>query len=69
MTSFFGGFSDIFYSAYKSAFTLAPDYAVRESLYQLYHLLNHLNLFEQVTAEEYFQSSSAMPAKMLAEYC
>jgi fructosamine-3-kinase len=45
MTSLFGGFSDIFYSAYKSAFPLAPDYAVREPLYQLYHLLNHLNLF------------------------
>tara|TARA_B110000914_G_scaffold103358_1_gene90606 strand:- start:121 stop:993 length:873 start_codon:yes stop_codon:yes gene_type:complete len=45
MTSLFGGFSDIFYSAYKSAFPLTPDYAVREPLYQLYHLLNHLNLF------------------------
>ena len=45
MTSLFGGFSDTFYSAYKSAFPLAPDYAVREPLYQLYHLLNHLNLF------------------------
>ena len=45
MTSLFGGFSDIFYYSYKSAFPLAPDYAVLEPLYQLYHLLNHLNLF------------------------
>jgi len=45
MTSLFGGFSEIFYAAYKSAFPLSPDYAVREPLYQLYHLLNHLNLF------------------------
>ncbi|MEE2599048.1 MAG: fructosamine kinase family protein [SAR324 cluster bacterium] len=45
MTSLFGGFSDIFYSAYKSAFPLVPDYAEREPLYQLYHLMNHLNLF------------------------
>jgi protein-ribulosamine 3-kinase len=45
MTSLFGGFSETFYSAYKSAFPLSPDYAVREPLYQLYHLLNHLNLF------------------------
>ena len=45
MTSLFGGFSDTFYSAYKSAFPLVPDYAEREPLYQLYHLMNHLNLF------------------------
>jgi len=45
MTSLFGGFSETFYAAYKSAFPLSPDYAVREPLYQLYHLLNHLNLF------------------------
>ena len=45
MTSLFGGFSEIFYAAYKSAFPLSPDYAVREPLYQLYHLLNHLNVF------------------------
>jgi fructosamine-3-kinase len=45
MTSLFGGFSKTFYSAYKSAFPLLPDYSEREPLYQLYHLLNHLNLF------------------------
>jgi fructosamine-3-kinase len=45
MTSLFGGFSKTFYSAYESAFPLAPGYAEREPLYQLYHLLNHLNLF------------------------
>ena len=45
MTSLFGGFSDTFYSAYKSAFPLFPDYVDREPLYQLYHLMNHLNLF------------------------
>ena len=45
MTSLFGGFSNAFYSAYKSAYPIAPGYAEREPLYQLYHLLNHLNLF------------------------
>ena len=45
MTSLFGGFSNIFYSAYKSAYPIVPGYAEREPLYQLYHLLNHLNLF------------------------
>ena len=45
MTSLFGGFSNTFYSAYESAYTLVSGYAEREPLYQLYHLLNHLNLF------------------------
>jgi len=45
MTSLFGGFSNTFYSAYKSAYPISPGYVEREPLYQLYHLLNHLNLF------------------------
>ena len=45
MTSLFGGFPNSFYSAYKSAYPIAPGYSEREPLYQLYHLLNHLNLF------------------------
>ena len=45
MTSLFGGFTKTFYSAYESAFPLVPGYPERAPLYQLYHLLNHLNLF------------------------
>ena len=45
MTSLFGGFSNTFYSAYKSSYPISSGYAEREPLYQLYHLLNHLNLF------------------------
>ena len=45
MTSLFGGFSNTFFSAYKSAYPISPGYSEREPLYQLYHLLNHLNLF------------------------
>ncbi|MBC8257444.1 MAG: fructosamine kinase family protein [SAR324 cluster bacterium] len=45
MTYLFGGFSEIFYSAYESAFPLVPGFYERKPLYQLYHLLNHLNLF------------------------
>ena len=45
MTSIFGGFSKTFYSAYESEFPLLPGYSEREPIYQLYHLLNHLNLF------------------------
>lgn len=45
MTELFGGFSPVFSDAYKEAFPLAPGYGHRRDLYNLYHLLNHLNLF------------------------
>ena len=45
MTQLFGGFEPAFYDAYQEAAPLAPDYSERRDLYNLYHLLNHLNLF------------------------
>ena len=45
MTELFGGFPRQFYAAYEAAFPLAPGYERRKHLYNLYHLLNHLNLF------------------------
>lgn len=45
MTALFGGFSDEFYAAYEAARPLAPGWRERLPLYNLYHLLNHLNLF------------------------
>jgi protein-ribulosamine 3-kinase len=45
MTELFGGFPGEFYAAYEDAFPLPAGYAVRKNLYNLYHLLNHLNLF------------------------
>lgn len=45
MTELFGGFSPAFYSAYQEAAPLQPGYHDRRDLYNLYHLLNHLNLF------------------------
>ncbi len=33
------------YDSYRSAFPFEPGYADRRDLYNLYHLLNHLNLF------------------------
>ena len=41
----FGGFSARVFEAYDEAFPLAPEWRDRNGLYQLYHLLNHLNLF------------------------
>ena len=45
MTELFGGFSPRFYSAYNDAFPLDSGYNTRKTLYNLYHILNHLNLF------------------------
>lgn len=45
MTRLFGGFAPGFYAAYKEAAPLAPGHQVRLPLYQLYHVLNHGNLF------------------------
>ncbi len=44
-TELFGGFSARFYAAYQSTWPLDPDYPERRDLYNLYHLLNHLNTF------------------------
>lgn len=45
MTELFGGFPSPFYNSYKEAWDLQPEYEKRRDLYNLYHLLNHLNLF------------------------
>jgi fructosamine-3-kinase len=45
MCRLFGGFPADFFAAYDEAWPLAPGRDERIPLYQLYHLLNHLNLF------------------------
>ena len=45
MTELFGGFPSAFYAAYAAAWPLDAGYRRRRDLYNLYHVLNHLNLF------------------------
>lgn len=45
MTMVFGGFGKSFYEAYNATWPMAPGHERRLKLYQLYHILNHLNLF------------------------
>lgn len=45
MTELFGGFNGAFYESYDSIAGIDPWYKDRRDLYNLYHLLNHLNLF------------------------
>ncbi len=45
MTELFGGFSADFYAAYDNAWPRDAGYRTRKTLYNLYHILNHLNMF------------------------
>lgn len=58
MSELFGGFSQHFYSGYQEIFPLDSGYPSRKKLYQLYHILNHFNLFGGAylqQAEQYIQ--------------
>ncbi|MBN1231226.1 MAG: fructosamine kinase family protein [Anaerolineales bacterium] len=44
-TTMFGGFSEAFYQAYQEVNPLEKGWQSRFPLYNLYHYLNHLNLF------------------------
>lgn len=63
MTELFGGFGPRFYHAYREAWPLDAGYAVRRDLYNLYHVLNHLNLF----GGGYLAQANALVARLLAE--
>jgi fructosamine-3-kinase len=45
MAALFGGFPNAFYQGYNDVYPLDPDYSTRKILYDLYHILNHYNLF------------------------
>ena len=45
MTELFGGFPSEFYRGYNEVFPLDSGYQNRKTLYNLYHILNHFNLF------------------------
>ncbi len=63
MTELFGGFSADFYAAYQAAWPLDDGYRTRKSLYNLYHILNHLNLF----GEHYLQQAETTMGRLLAD--
>jgi fructosamine-3-kinase len=63
LTRLFGGFSADFYAAYEAAWPLDAGYAVREVLYQLYHVLNHLNLF----GASYLARAEQLTRRLLSE--
>ena len=52
MTRLFGGFGAAFYRAYEAAAPLPPGWPERCELYNLYHVLNHANLFGSAYARQ-----------------
>jgi protein-ribulosamine 3-kinase len=63
MTELFGGYSREFYQSYNETWPLDTGYAVRKTLYNLYHILNHLNLF----GAGYQRQAENMIMQLLAE--
>lgn len=64
MTELFGGFSAEFYAAYRATWPLAEGYSQRKTLYNVYHVLNHFNLF----GGSYAAQAEDMLDRLLAEF-
>lgn len=62
MTELFGGFPTDFYAAYHEIWPLDAGYEARKDLYNLYHVLNHANLF----GGSYARQAEGMMGKVLA---
>lgn len=45
MTELFGGFPGAFYRGYNEVWALDTGYKQRKTIYNLYHIINHFNLF------------------------
>ena len=63
MAELFGGFPISFYAAYRAAWPLDPGYEARKPLYNLYHILNHFNLF----GDAYLGQATRMIERLLTE--
>lgn len=62
MTHLFGGFPESFHETYQREWPLRPGWQLRQQAYNLYHILNHLNLF----GPTYLQKAEAMCTTILA---
>jgi protein-ribulosamine 3-kinase len=63
MSELFGGFAPAFHAAYREAWPPDPGYPVRRTLYNLYHILNHANMF----GGGYAAQAQRMASQLLAE--
>lgn len=63
MTELFSGYGANFYAAYRAAYPLDEGYDTRRDLYNLYHILNHANLF----GGGYARQAEQMMRRLLSE--
>lgn len=63
MMELFGGPGERFFAVYREHFAIADGYAERRDLYNLYHLLNHANLF----GGSYRQQAQQLIDRLLAQ--
>lgn len=63
MTRLFGGFGTEFYAAYQAASPLNEPELARMDLYNLYHVLNHYNIF----GGRYLSQATALVEKLLGD--
>lgn len=63
MTELFGGFGGDFFAAYNDVYPVDSDYQMRKTLYNLYHIINHLNLF----GGGYLGQAESMIDRLLAQ--
>lgn len=63
MTKLFGGFGPAFYTAYQLTWPLDQAAGTRATLYNLYHVLNHFNLFRGT----YESQALSMIGRLLSE--
>ena len=62
MTELFGGFPSDFYRGYRAAGGIDSGYVIRSTIYNLYHVINHYNLF----GGGYRQQAQAMITEVIA---
>lgn len=62
MTELFGTLPQSFYQGYQSIFNIPPGYEKRKHIYNLYHILNHANLF----GDAYIDQAKATISRVLA---
>ena len=63
MTELFGSFGRDFYAAYNAAWPIDAGYNVRRTFYNLYHIINHFNMF----GGGYLGQAESMAERVLAE--
>lgn len=63
MMELFGNPGQRFFAAYEEAFPIDPGYRIRRTFYNLYHILNHANLF----GSSYAMQAENMIETLLAE--